>query len=41
MILLSMWIDIYMHVTGICVPTNWAVLVLWSWCDGEPNIVHR
>jgi len=26
-IVLSVWIDVYMHVRGICVLTNWAVLV--------------
>jgi len=29
-IVLSVWIGICMHVRGICVPTNWAVLVVWS-----------
>ena len=27
-IVLNVWIDICMHVSGICVPTNWAVQVL-------------
>ena len=26
MVVLNVWIDIYMHVRGICLPTNWAVL---------------
>ena len=29
MIVLNAWIDIYMHVRGICVPANCVVLVLW------------
>jgi len=31
MIVLGVWIDVYMHVRGICVPTDWAVLVLPVW----------